>query len=57
MQVIIKGTPLETTNIFGTKTFYRRGAGRMQWGEEIGTTIKSNKRKYKAFRINNDVVA
>ena len=43
---------LETTNLFRTKTMYRTGAGRMQWGEGVYTSQNSiKKRKSRSFRV------
>ena len=56
-------TEFEKTNLFRTKTIYRTGAGRLQWGEGIispQNSIKEKKsrslKKSRSFRINASLV-
>ena len=42
----------ETTNLFRTKTIYRTGAGRMQWGEGMIPPQNSVKeKKSRSFKV------
>ena len=50
-------TEFEKTNLFRTKTIYRTGAGRLQWGEGIISPQNSIKeKKSRSFRINTSLV-
>ena len=45
---------LEEKNILRTKTIYRTGAGRMQWGEGIEPKPRGSSRHSKSFKPNNE---
>ena len=52
MPDVTKQTGFETTNLFRTKTIYRTGAGRMQWGDGMLPPQNSVKQKRsKSFRV------
>jgi len=52
MPVVKRHTDFETTNLFRTKTIYRTGAGRMQWGEGMLHPQNSTKeKKSKSFKV------
>ena len=52
MPVVKRHADFETTNLFRTKTIYRTGAGRMQWGEGMLPSQNSVKeKKSRSFKV------